>query len=167
MRANNAVLQSIGGEELPERIGKIRDAFKAADDGTLSLTDRFKGFAGGVGLVAQTLGILQVSVSGMIGWFAQARTEFIANQQAASQLQVQYQTVAAATHNAVSAQQALSDQQAILSHGFSMQGSELATLEVAARGFASVYGGEAARSGGENVKNAGQATDGRFHYSLQ
>ncbi|TXH41891.1 MAG: hypothetical protein E6Q97_36615, partial [Desulfurellales bacterium] len=129
-------LQAIGGEEMPERIGKITVALRAAGDSSQSFTTRLMGLVGGVGLAKDAVITLALKVTDLVHDFAEAT-------RASGQLEGGFENIRRATNGAVDAITALGDQQAFLRNNLRIQSQDLATVEQAAMGIVRVYGGSA------------------------
>lgn len=138
--AGNSLLSALGGEGLVEKAKKIGDSITAVGNSSLTMGTRVGAGIGVLGLAASQIGIN----TNLIGTLATKTYEYVVKTDEASRVSSQlvggYREVAKATHNVVTAQQALADQQAVLSKGFELQSGQLATMERAAQGISPIYG---------------------------
>jgi hypothetical protein len=132
--------------ELPEKLRDIARGFELAGSGSLSFADRARAGAGALAIAGRTA----LGVVGQVVEFAQAvraaTDAVIAEDSALSRLNGGYERIAAATHGAVSAQEAFNTRIRLIREGVDASTDSLQTIEVAARNYARAMGMETAQA---------------------
>lgn len=142
----NTFLMLLGGEELPEKVGKIQNALEAAGNSSHSFGTRAQSLVGGLGMLAQVGGNLIGTFTGLAAAGLEAYQAHELQRVAVLQLGAGYEDARRATQGLIDATQLLADKQALLRAGLAVTGQDLGTLELAGQQYAATYGGTAAEA---------------------
>jgi hypothetical protein len=145
-RAKSVFLQAIGGEEFPERIGKVKDAFSAAADNSQSFGTRVMGLIGAVGLGGQSL-----QRFADIAWMTARSME--ENRRVTALVGDLYGQFSNSTLGIVDRQTALAAAQTAWNAQLNPTGEQLERITLASQRFADVLGGDAASATQRLVQN--------------
>lgn len=145
-RARSLFLQGVGGEELPEKIGKISEAFKIAGDGASSLGTRAMALVGGFGLVANAAGPLLATVGSLVDYVRRADAAQRAHEQVLTRLGPAYGEASAAARGLATAEELLATRQSALTQHVELSAQEIGRLTVAMRAHAQEVGGNATQA---------------------
>lgn len=155
--AKSLFLQGVGGEELPERFGKISRAFTVAADSGASMGQRAMGMAGGLSLAASAAKVLGNNVLGMAQSFMEANEEATAHYRAIASLGPAYEQAQAAAHGLLTAEEALATRESLADAGFlgadsgnlkgvEALGTQIGQLSLSMHNFAQITGRDAAQA---------------------
>lgn len=166
-KGRDALLFTLGGEELPEKVGKIKDAFAAAGNSSLGFGSRLSGLVGGLGMAAGASAAVASNVVGMVVAYAAVHDAVDAHVRTMALVGPSYEAAREAAHGLVDATQLLATREQLLDAGvrettisldqFAGKASEArgqttdltmmaAELTGAMRGYASLTGGDATQA---------------------
>jgi hypothetical protein len=142
-KARGFFAQAIGGEEMPERLNKIREGFKLSGDASLSFTSRLQAGVGALGLAGGAAGLLGGKLLGLVEGYMQLSQEAQQHVQTITMMGDAYGTMAAAVQGVADAQELFAHRETVADAAIQASAQQLGQLEGAAQQFAAVHGGTA------------------------